>query len=455
MLRLSRSKEVFERNRRFIPGGASSLNRVVPPEIAFNKARGSRIWDVDGNEYIDYHAAFAPHLLGYACAEVVAAVRDVLDESIELVGSGTTELEGEVAELLCLNIPFLDKVAFLNTGSEATAQAIRLARSFTGRNHLIVMQGGYNGWHNDVACNLLTPLSEVGPRRVGDEYRFIPISAGIPPEHRSLVHVVNFNDLESVEAVCRRYPVGAMITEPVLQNIGVVKPLPGYLAGLRDLARQHGFALIFDEVKTGFRNGFGGYAATAGVEPDLVVYGKAVASGYPLAVLGGRDEIMRLFEPSAQKARVLLAGTYNAHPIVMAAARATMKLLLDPARAIYAYLEALSTEFEAGLSEALGEFGRPVTVTRMGSAFGYYFMDHEPRDWHDILEHHDMAADEALRRRLVECGIYWFPLATKQISLSAAHTREDIRVTLERVTEVVERMTRETVALSPRSSPHS
>ena len=133
----------------------------------------------------------------------------------------------------------------------------------------------------------MTPLSEVGPRRVGDEYEFIPISAGIPPEHRSLVHVVNYNDLESVEAVCRRYPVGALITEPVLQNVGVVKPLPGYLAGLRDLARRHGFLLIFDEVKTGFRNGFGGIATAMGVEPDLVVYGKAVASGYPLAVLGG------------------------------------------------------------------------------------------------------------------------------------------------------------------------
>ena len=134
----------------------------------------------------------------------------------------------------------------------------------------------------------------------------------------------------------------------------------------------------------------------------------------------------------------------------MAAALATLKVLLDPERAIYAYLEALSTEFEAGLNDALGEFGRPVTVTRMASAFGYYFMDHEPRDWHDILEHHDMPSDEALRRRLVERGIYWFPLATKQISLSAAHTREDIRVTLERVAEVVEGMTREPVAPSPR-----
>ena len=446
MLRLSRSKEVFERNRRFIPGGASSLNRVVPPEIAFKKALGSRIWDVDGHEYIDYHAAFGPHLLGYGCAEVMAAVRSVLDESVELVGTGASELEGEVAGLLCQNIPFLEKVAFLNTGSEATAQAIRLARSFTGRNHLIVMQGGYNGWHNDVACNLLTPLSEVGPRRIGDEYEFIPISAGIPPEHRSLVHVVNYNDLESVEAVCRRYPVGALITEPVLQNIGVVKPLPGYLAGLRDLARGHGFLLIFDEVKTGFRNGFGGIATVMEIEPDLVVYGKAVASGYPLAVLGGRDRIMRLFEPAAQKARVLLAGTYNAHPVVMAAAGATLKLLLDPQRAIYAHLESLSDEFETGLNKALDELGRLVTVTRMGSAFGYYFMDHEPRDWHDILEHHDMASDESVRRRLLESGIYWFPLATKQISISAAHTRDDIRVTLDRVAEVVEQMTQESVA---------
>ena len=133
----------------------------------------------------------------------------------------------------------------------------------------------------------------------------------------------------------------------------------------------------------------------------------------------------------------------------MAAASATLKLLLDPERAIYSHLEALSDEFEAGLNEALGELGRPVTVTRMASAFGYYFMDHEPRDWHDILEHHDMASDEALRRRLVECGIYWFPLATKQISISAAHTRDDIRVTVERVAEVVEGMMREPVAPSP------
>ena len=447
MLRLSRSARVFESNRRHIPGGASSLNRVVQPEIVFRSARGSRIWDVDGNEYIDYHAAFGPHLLGYACPEVCAAVRQVLDEQLELVGSGTTELEGEVAELLCSNIPFLDKVAFLNTGSEATAQAIRLARSYTGKDHLIVMQGGYNGWHNDVACNLLTPAHLLGPRRAADEYPFIPISAGIPPEHQALVHIVNFNDLESIEAVCRRHRVGALITEPVLQNIGVVKPLPGFLAGVADLARKYGFTLIFDEVKTGFRNGFGGYATCAGVEPDLVVYGKAVASGYPLAVVGGREEIMSLFEPSAGQSRVLLAGTYNAHPVVMAAALATLRVLLDPERAIYLHLEQLSAEFEEGLIQTFQELGRPVTVTRVASAFGYYLMDHEPRDWHDILAHHDMAADELLRRRLVETGVYWFPLATKQISLSAAHTRADIQLTLERLGGVVAALAREGVAL--------
>ncbi len=443
MIRSSRSQEVFERNREFIPGGVSSLNRVAPPRLSFARGKGSRMWDVDGNEYIDYHAAFGPHLLGYACDEVVAAVRRVLDEGVELFGSGATELEGELAALLCRNIPELDRVVFLNSGSEATAQALRVARAYTGKDHVIVMQGGYNGWHNDVACNVMTPLADVGPRRARDEYPVLPISAGIPLEHRSLIHVVNYNDLESVEAVCRRYPVGALITEPVLQNIGVVKPQPGYLAGLRALSREHGFTLVFDEVKTGFRNGFGGYATVSGITPDLVVYGKAVASGYPLAVLGGRADIMGLFEERTPGKRVLLAGTYNAHPIVMAAALATLRLLLDPDRAIYAQLEARSQQLESGLRLLLPELGRPVTVTRSASAFGVYFMDHEPRDWHDILEHHDMALDEALRARLVEKGIYWFPLATKQVSISAAHSTADIEITLEQVRAAVGELARE------------
>jgi glutamate-1-semialdehyde 2,1-aminomutase len=445
MVDLKRSSEIFERNRRYIPGAASSLNRIVNPQIVFVKAKGSRMWDADGNEYIDFHAAFGPHLLGYGPDAVIQAVRQALSDTVDLFGSGASEMEGELAELLCKNIPFVEKVVFLNSGSEATAQAIRVARSFTGRDHLIVMQGGYNGWHNDVACNLLTPLCEIGPRRVAQEYPFVPISAGIPSAHQGLVHVVNFNDLESVEAVCRAWPVGALITEPVLQNIGVVKPLPGYLAGLKTLSKKHGFALIFDEVKTGFRAGLAGYAKIAGIEPDLVVYGKAVASGYPLAVIGGREEIMRYFEENDRSKRVLLAGTYNAHPVVMAAALATVRTLLDEKLGVYSKLERLSSDFEAGLYQTFTECGKQATVCRSGSAFGVYFMDHSPRDWHDILEHHDFLFDERVRTSLIERGIYWFPLATKQISVSAAHTSGDIERTLVALRTAIPQSLRERV----------
>lgn len=401
------------------------------------------MWDVDGNEYIDYHAAFGVHLLGYGCEPVVQAVRNVLENHVDLVGTGATELEGELAELIADNIPHVERAVFLNTGSEATAHAIRLARSYTGKDHIIVMQGGYNGWHNDVACNLLTPLSSLGPRRHRDEYPFIPISAGIPAEHQRLVHIVNFNDLESVDSVCQRWPVGALITEPVLQNVGVIKPLPGYLAGLKELSKRYEFALIFDEVKTGFRSCFGSYASIEGVEPDLVVYGKAVASGYPLGVLGGHENIMSYFETAALSKRVLLAGTYNAHPVVMAAAIATLRLLLDEKRIVYARLDAISSEFEISLTQTFEDLDGPATVCRAGSAFALYFMDHAPRDWHDILEHHDFDLDKCVRERLIEKGIYWFPLATKQVSISAAHTQEDIQITLERIRNVVDEIAQE------------
>ncbi|HYM10553.1 MAG TPA: aminotransferase class III-fold pyridoxal phosphate-dependent enzyme, partial [Bryobacterales bacterium] len=215
-----KSKAILEHNRRYIPGGVVSVNRATQPEIVFVKGRGAHLWDADGNRYIDYHAAFAAHFLGHNDPHVTAAVETVLREDASLYGSGTTQLEGKLAELVCRHVPWVESVQFLNTGSEATAQAIRLARATTSRDHVLVMQGGYNGWHNDVACNLMTPLDQLGPRVSPGEYPYLPISAGIPEDHRRLVHPVNFNDLDSVRYVCERYPIAALITEPVLQNIG-------------------------------------------------------------------------------------------------------------------------------------------------------------------------------------------------------------------------------------------
>ncbi len=214
---LQESARVLAANRRFIPGGVVSLNRATEPEIAFAKGQGAYIWDEEGRRYIDYHAAFAPHFLGHNDAAVNEAVERALRDQTSLFGSGPTRAEGRLAELICTHIPFVESVQMLNSGSEATYAAMRLARGVTGREHVIVMQGGYNGWHNDVACNLMTPLEALGPRVSPGEYAFRPTSAGIPEGHQALVHPVNFNDLESVEWVCRKYPVACLITEPIAE----------------------------------------------------------------------------------------------------------------------------------------------------------------------------------------------------------------------------------------------
>lgn len=436
-MKTSESEKLLRRNKRYIPGGVVSVNRAIQPEIAFAKGKGSRIWDVDGNEYIDYHAAFGPHFLGHNDPYVTEAVVRALREDSSLFGSGTTEMEGRLAELICENVPAVESVQLLNTGSEATSQALRLGRAFTGRNHIVKMQGGYNGWHNDVACNLMTPLRELGNRRSPGEYPFRPISAGIPPEHQRLVHSINFNDLDSVRYVCEKYPVGALIVEPILQNIGVVKPNPGYLQGLRALADEFGFVLIFDEVKTGFRHAVGGFASIAQVKPDLVVFGKAVANGYPIAVLGGRKDMMDRFVDPDSSERVLLAGTYNAHPVPTIAAIATIERLLTNNGEVYRDVEALGEMMESGIEEIVKRTSANAVVARQGSAFTIYFMDHEPKDWHDLAAHHDFELDADFRRALVDRGIYTFPQATKQWSISAAHSRSDVEVTLQHIEDVL------------------
>lgn len=419
-----------ELSRRYLAGGIASINRQADPDIVFSRAQGAYLWDTNGKRYIDYHAAFGPYALGHNDAAVNDAVKRVLEEGDSLYGSGTTELEGRLAELICGCAPFLESVALLNTGSEATYQAIRLARAYTGRDHIIVMQGGYNGWHNDVACNLMTPLSELGEERKGEEYPFLPISAGIPVAHQQLVHPVGFNDLEAIRTVVARHKVAAIILEPILQNIGIVKPLEGYLQGLRSIADEHGVVLIFDEVKTGFRHALGGYASIAGVNPDLAVYGKAIANGYPVAALGGKKVILDLFVDKDAKRRVLLAGTYNAHPVMVAAAIATIERLKSNDGEVYREFERkgawLQDEIE-GIGKTLG---KQILVGRQGSALCPYFMDHMPVSWHDLAANHNFAVDGAIRKEVIADGIYTFPIPVKQWSISAAHTDQDLEETV-------------------------
>lgn len=432
-----KSANIIERNEKWIPGGVVSLNRKSTPNICFTRGLGSRVWDVEGNEYIDYQAGFAAAFLGHNDADVNTAVADSLTNQSILMGAGPTDLEGQFAELFCKCVPTADKIQITTTGSEATYHAIRIARAVTGRDHIIVMQGGYNGWHNDVAANVISDLKDVGERVSPGEYPFDSLSAGVPASHQSLVHVVNYNDLASVEYITKRFPVACIILEPVLQNVGIVKPADGYLEGLRKLADEQGFLLVFDEVKTGFRHALGGYQSVCGVTPDLSTFGKAVANGYPMGVIAGKQQYMDYFVHPERDKRVLIAGTFNAHPLITIAAIATLKKLASPEHAVYQHVEQMGQLLESGLKEIFSHYDMPWYVARQGSAFCVYFMDHAPKDFHDIALHNDADFDKRYRRGLIENGIFNFPTPIKQGSISYAHSVSDIEETLYKTEKVM------------------
>lgn len=433
-----KSSELIKNNEKWIPGGVVSLNRKSDPNICFSKGIGSHVWDIEGNEYIDYQAGFAAAFLGHNDPDVNKAVQAAINNNGILMGAGPTELEGEFAKLFCECVPSADKVQITTTGSEATYHAIRIARAFTGNQHVIVIQGGYNGWHNDVACNVMSSIIDVGEKVASDEYPFDPLSAGIPAEHQSLIHPVNFNDLESVSYLANKYPIACIILEPILQNIGIVKPQENYLKGLRDFADENNFLLIFDEVKTGFRHSLGGYQSLCGVTPDLSTFGKAIANGYPLGVIAGKKLYMDYFIHPDKSKRVLIAGTFNAHPITIAAALATLNKLSSPQHQVYHHVNTLGLMLEEGIQDICKKFDSPYYFAREGSAFCLYFMDHAPADYHDILNHHHFQRDKEYRLKLIENGIFNFPLPIKQGSISFAHSIPDIEKTLEKTKIVLQ-----------------
>jgi len=428
----TKSRRLLEANEAVIPGGLASINRLADPCIAFCRARGSRLWDVDGNEYIDYHASFAAYILGHSDPDLAAAIVGTFEDCRSNYGSGPTEDEGVLAHLFLQCVPAADKVQFFNTGSEATAQAIRVARAWTGRDHVVLIQGGYNGNQNVVAANLMNSAEQLGGKAIaGDEYPLIPLTAGIPKAERQLLHAVEFNDIEAIRTMVNRYDVAAIITEPALQNVGIVKPRTGYLEGLRKLADESGFLLIFDEVKTGFRAGLGGYQGICGLRPDLSTFGKAFANGYPIAALAGQKQFMDLATSKDASRRVLVAGTYNCHPVPVAAAIACLKKLASPEADVYGQLERRAQRLEEGQQRLFRDHRVTASISRLGSAHCVYFMDRVPTNWWELLNGHDFDFDVRYRRMMIENGIYYFPVATKQGSISFSHTEDDIDATLD------------------------
>lgn len=420
-----------ERQRQFIAGGTMSLNRAIDPARLFVRARGAYLYDADGKQYIDYHAGFAPYLFGHGDPEIDEAVIEMIRSGASLIGAGTMPWEAEIAELLVDSVPGIKQLQLTSTGSEAVGYALRLARAHTGRDVVVVMEGGYNGCLDYVSYNLMDPASFVEPHEPGEEYPLRVTTAGVPKVIDEVTRAIEYNDLEAAERVLAKGDVAAIILEPILQNIGIVKPLPGYLEGLRALCDKYGTVLIFDEVKTGFRHALGGYQSISGVTPDLCTFGKAVANGYPMGVVGGKKEIMSLCSHPDPAKRVAVAGTYNGHPVNVAAAKASLSRLRTREKEVYGELERLGARLEAGLKQVFASRNYATTVVRQGSAFTVYFMDHAPISWRDIALNHDMERDLAWRKALIEEGIFQFPVVTKQGSISLAHTDKDIDRTIE------------------------
>ncbi len=412
-----------------VPGGVNSALRNTMPHLVIRRAAGAILVDVDGNEYIDYHAAFGPALLGHNHPAIRKRVMEALEAGL-LAGVGTTELEIEVARKIRRHVPSAQKVLLCNTGSEATYHALRVARAFTGRRKIIKFQGCYHGIHDSVLRNIASPADKVGKLDAG--------SAGILPEVLENTLVCDFNSLDSVERTlaAHRGNVAAIIVEPVAHNVGCLLPRPGFLEGLRAMATANEMVLIFDEVITGFRHHLGGYQTISGVTPDLTTFGKAMANGFPIAAVCGRADIMDHFS-TRPGGDTYFAGTFNGNAVGCAGALATMEILeREP---VHEHIFGLGERLRKGLREILGRLGVRATVAGFGSIFVTYFMEGPIESYSDLLRN-DSSRFIDYRRRLIERGIFKMPANLKRSHVSYAHTDAHVEKTLEACEDVLKEM---------------
>ncbi len=425
------AEQLWRRAEAAIPGGVNSATRRIGHPFVIDRAEGAYLFDSDGHKYTDYHLAFGATLLGHAHPVVAAAVSDAIRDH-DLVGIGVTTLEIECAELVNSMIPSAEKTILTMSGTEATFQAVRLARGVTGRDLIIKFQGCFHGWHDAVARNVIS-----SPNRA---YGMDPLSTGILMPNLEATLIAEFNDLDSVKALFAAHPgeIAAVILEPVPHNVGALLPEKGFLEGLRELTREEGALLIFDEVITGFRHAPGGYQEICGVMPDLTTYGKAMGNGFPVAGMSGRADLMDQF--SSAKGEVLLAGTFNGGPASTAAAIATLTYIryTDFHKRIYA----LGERARAGLKAITAKLGITAYVTGIGSVFVCYFMDGPVRGYRDLMRNNNRAYAE-FHRRMLDHDILMLPMALKRNHVTGAHTEADIDNFLAAAKEVLSGMQHE------------
>jgi glutamate-1-semialdehyde 2,1-aminomutase len=414
MSAFANSERLFKVAQELMPGGVNSPVRAwqavggQPRVIA--RGEGARVFDVDGNSYLDLVASWGPLILGHAPPEVVAAVKEAAARGISF--GAPTPGEVELAQMLVEAVPGLEMVRLVNSGTEATMSALRLARGVTGRAMVIKFDGCYHG-HGD------SFLVAAGS---GVLTQAIPGSPGVPAEIAGLTLSLPYNNLEAVRQAARRYAgrIAAIMVEPIAGNMGVVPPQPGFLEGLRQVCDQEGMLLIFDEVITGFRVAWGGAQALYGVRPDLVCLGKIIGGGLPVGAYGGRRELMSRMAPSGQ---IYQAGTLSGNPVAVAAGLATLKVLSQPGT--YEALEEKGAWLARELAQTAAHCGIPITINRVGSMFTLFFTG-GPVTNLDQAKSSDLGRFQEFFQGMLAEGVYLPPSQFEALFVSLAHRREDL-----------------------------
>src|SRR6185312_2613690 len=415
------SSELFNRAQKILVGGVDSPVRafraVGGTPLIVERAKGSRVYDADGREYIDYICSWGALILGHADPDVVAAISDQAGRGTSY--GMTSPLEIELGEEIARAVPSIEKIRFVSSGTEATMSAIRVARAFTKRDLILKFEGGYHGHADSFLVEAGSGLATLG----------ISSSPGVPEALARLTLNAPYNNAAAVERIFSEHAgkIAAVIVEPVAANMGVVAAQPNFLESLREITRRDGALLIFDEVISGFRVAYGGAQTISKIQPDITVLGKIIGGGLPVAAYGGRREIMDMVAPLGP---VYQAGTLSGNPLAMAAGVATLKHLQKSKKEIYAGLDRLSGMLVDGVLAAAQNAGVTICANRVGSMFTWFFAVGPVSDW-DSASKCDTAAFGKFFRSMLDAGIYLPPSQFEAIFLSAAHTREDVSKTIE------------------------